>query len=1046
MLPQNKEQQKIYLYRTMYSNATLKYITLIEYKQWLFNNITPVVKLDTLNLDDFKSFSVQKRNELDLIKNDMDKTYTLYNEESNINKKSILLESFKDVENKYKKIVKSFNTLKTFLDNDGFINKYQNIDQDYIDNYFENISKHNIPELKMNNVKVYSDLKANSFYITQKQGQYRSMNIEGDYLPFIIIDVDYDNPELRALQLPKIIEYFKSDSNTLYITKSFSEKGIHIYYNVKWDKEKLTHLEHRYRYALIAKYLTGKVGFNFMDLSMANSVQPEFCQRKPLYINKNATSFEINYPELYTDNIGKYIDYLTSNRNTELNSKLDYTEYDETVNLQNRAYLNYDKHNKLITDEIITVYTGDYELTEKEQVRAIKSRLSKHLSKEYITKRLSEKPSASFYKELLHTLPFFLSCWNLDKNIIYNTLKDLIPNSVNYISALNGLINLKTTKDKVFRNVEHKEISKEYLNNIVKNTVKNTVEVDSVLLNSGEHIDSLMFDSFSNYHMLIADTKTGKTYGIIDWVRKNYIGKCLLIVPVNVLKSEFLSNKEYGLKEFNGKTKIQSGEIYCGTYDAFIMSEYKNDNDLFLIVDEFHTVLTEYYREIMSDCLDILEDKLQKRILLMSATPTFKLDGYTESIVRFKTVQQGELVPFTKIFKKYVLTNLDTNKVNLVYVNNVEKTIQEIYKYYRDEHKMLCKLIISDKNISFLKEYRADLDNPEYTHINTYLTTKVVEVGIGLPQFINNFYINPYNNGSEMGLESFEQLLNRDNRKNLIMSEDRNIHIYLKPDKKYVKADSFIRDDDSVRLHSENYKSRLLEYLTPIKIAYRISPFEMFYKSRYVKYSTSFESLFDIELEKSIKLALKNIELKEYKEMDFNLLKIDRLFDLIYPFKNYASEYVLTEWMKNVDLKMYKYNLETVKLFKEYPEINSDIIKAGTKVDTNKLNEIVKNYRLYLLKTNSDINVKTERKLRIDLLNLFNAEYNNPIYTFNKLRVLGFIEQVNTFEWIKDKHYSKADIKIICAENGLIYKEEVVKFKERQLLINNARCKVMVLN
>jgi len=895
---------------------------------------------------------------------------------------------------------------------------------------------------KANDSKLAISLKNKSYYHIQTTDKLLRLSDDTtvNYYPYIVIDIDHTE-DMDTMTLNTIINYFTTNTSTTYIEKSVSGKGLHIYMYVN---KHLTHKQFRNLYLSITReiLLAVNVEFGFIDTSLSRSVQPVFFSNDKVFANSNPTEFVVS--RLLSDEAELEI-YRTHNNTISLSFIRDVEEFVTSEKQIAKYRIKLDNKNRIIDDSVIN---GDdiLILTKTEQLDVIKSLTKKTLSKDLIDRKNNGKTKHTFHKELLSTVFNLYSRKNLDEKYIIEYLESLCDD-VTYRTELDKRIaaiktynwgNVKKTnavrihknillpsvvevfkkEDTIQEKVDLYLKSDEKINSKTK-TYSKRLFGDNIITEM-DFLENNIFTNFNNKMMLIADTKTGKTYNTIEYYKTK--GVVIFLTPTKKLRDELIEKYNGNLLKSNTSNLDKS--FYVCTYDAFVLNEEVNTmTDINVLVDEVHTLVTEYYRHnIMNLLFTIILNNNYKNTVLMTATPLFDVPGYTKYVIRFDAIKKMKVNIVYTPFLKFVKTNLDTDKVNLVYINNVEEGIQNIYNYYKQDKK-ICKVLISDENESFLEQYHTDIQNPEFSILSTYLTTKVSEVGIGLDDYINCFFINPYSQNDIMSISSLEQLINRDNRLNK-EGDVKNIYYYY--NNKTVK----LMKDGIDRIKDEFHNTEITTEYTNMLLNYFNSNYNCF-KNELTTYSSIHNNRYlelNKELPKNITKDIKAVKTFKYKAMDWDKIRND---------DKKASKYInditslgynierVNEWFSKCTYKEYKQILKLCILKAEYSVVDFDF---NSKWSKNELVDIAKTYCELQLKEKDFLSVKTSKQVALDLLFISNnwRDSSTEVYTFKGLRNTPFEYDKILFK--NDVGYSKEEIKQCCFDNNLDYKKELNNF------------------
>jgi len=925
------------------------------------------------------------------------------------------------------------------------------------------ISRDDVLHFKQNKVKaltakkngdgeLYSRYKlGSSIYLNQANKPRRKKltkdgnSIIFDTLPFFIIDIDnfYGDEKLS------IIEFYKKHPSTLFINHSSSGTGLHVYFAVE-ELTQITHEEFKYYYLSLAKDLTNQSGVFHVDTAMANSVQPSFFTPHNIYKNIEAVPYKFDEDTKKQINnkvphINEYYTYLNSSEGLQLNKNTivgdkdpiisfnKFVEYKKQSILNKSIVINRNKRGEVITQEYKEL-TEDDLLTNEEQNAALTRIFARRFNKTEFNKHIAATPNKTFFNELKYSMPLAVSFKNISND---NVLAFFLgyggtsSYSNKVYSMYNDCINT-IKKDKVYQKTYSTELNTNAVSTIIAGCKKNDVIVDNTtMLKKGDHIADTDYKPV-NFDYIIADTKSGKSYFIIDRLRKLSDKEVkIIIVPTVLLRSEFIN--KYKLELYTSTCMIDNSKIYVGTYDAYIKRQ--NFTNGVIVVDEVHTIITENYRPVMSALYHEIKDKMNK-FILMTATPITEFEGYREKRFRFNTVETSSIKFFVEPFKKYVVDNLDVNKNNLVYFNNVEKGLQYFYEHYKSKG-FLCKLLISEKNESFLKQYRIDQNDENLKPICTYLTTKVIEVGIGIEENLDEVFINATYGDSMMSKEDLTQILNRDNRSNAVITKQRMIYFRIEKNNKRKTGDNFVRGNMKGVGYSLEYKREVSQYMDNVfKNYFDRCGIEYIYDNRYINDNT-FENIIN-------PTELKSVDLKRFKEEDFILAKQDeyKLADLVNALV-LADDTCVKACVKacrkfviDAEYQNYFNALRTVKINIEYDifikELN--INKGRVNITYDELNIFITNIINTLLEDRDILNIDTPYNIKKDIL-----FYLNTSVWKNKGTKLGYYIDgskilpwnVVEFCWVVDHNYTKKEIKVLCLANSLNYQGELLKFKSK---------------
>lgn len=863
---------------------------------------------------------------------------------------------------------------------------------------------------------------------------------------YVVIDVDkIDEMPQGTEQL--IINYFKQLNSCSYIERSGSGNGYHIYLQIN---KYLTHYEFR-RYFLglmVDLYVDSAINYCFVDTAMSRSTQFAFITNDPIYINNDSVD--------YTGHVRVYPNELVYNYLYKMkgNLPLDVENYikDEANILIEQANNNtfkkkdveqlydfVDRKGNVLSEEM---QDGEkIELSKAVQMNAISTLTYKTLNKEIIIKGGTNH---TYHKEIVSVITACFHKINIDRNNVLEHLNSLSENK-KYLKTVEAAFIYysrnfrKQGKLQNFLPVQKKKLNLDYVNKTVLKVEKYVNDNDTIILNKGEKIHlNMLGDLDNNKTYIVADTKTGKTYSTINYFDKSK-DTILFLVPTNKLKTEVIES--YNGVEFTSSSKQLKVGLYVGTYDSFVHYKTKNNGyseiqNVKLIIDEVHTIITEDYRSIMNELFEFINDGGFKTTILMTATPTNEFNDYKKITIKYNEVTKGNLTLFMSSFVNYVIHNLDVDKNNLIYYNDIDK-LQKIYNNFKSKG-LICKLLISDSNISFNKMNSVDMKNPDYKVINTYLTTKVVEVGIGLPEFINAFYINPYQQTSIMGIQSFEQLLNRDNRMDT-MTGERVVNVYVRTSDAKLTATEMMADKLSDRIITPEYKKAMTNYYDDISLNLIVIRFiETIYNSRYISEFTSDINFYD---------DVAFIDRKDFNESDWDKIKKDdvkmenilRVFDKFgYRFnREFVNNYIM-----GIDYITFKENFFLAKIEHKYKRENL-IFDIQQKITSNDLNGKIKQHLNNLVKLEPNLIVESDYKCRTNILRLYNHNFKNDTITFTGVKDFGINYQDKDKTVDLNKCYTNKELKTLCLENGLNYKETVMKFKPSTKLVNKKRIRVL---
>lgn len=922
---------------------------------------------------------------------------------------------------------------------------------------------------------LYQKLKeSSSLYILQSKSFTRAKldeNVSAENLfytptPFIVIDIDNIDSQKRA----KLIEFFKLKPYTLAINYSSSGKGLHVFLKIQWDKPDLNAEMFRRRYVSISLDLTNEFGDYFVDLALANIKQPIFITPHNIfYQNIKGAAYTFSKKVLdvindYDEAAVSYFKFLSSqkglglNKSTDIGSKTELLPFADFKNNFNKEKLKLDriksvwiakdrKGNSIDFSETVT----DYPLTLNEQLRAIGTLTRKSFNPNDVKLALIDKPEKTFNTALNTVLMQTMTYSNIEHQTIFDYLSSFSQHPAfirNLEHQFEWYKNIADRKEKVAY-IERRgyELDTKLLNEKLAFEVTEEDIEGAIVIKSNEKLSNSSNYKPALFDYLIADTRSGKSWTMINWL-KNEADKSkprIIIVPTILLRTD-LSKKEL-LKIMYAEGELNLDEVYVATYDAYVSRLINGKFDATVIVDEVHTIITETYRPKMAILYDAILAK-SSDFILMTATKNAVYEGYHEVYVKFDKVETSELTFFSGNFVGYVVSNIDKDDKVLIYYNNVEKGLQSIYNDLK-KRGIFANVFISENNETFLRNVAKDKLLPEYTESQIYLATKVIEVGIGLDVKLNKIFINPYSGDSVLSKQDITQLINRDNRGN-DTSGSKVVSFYLKKDMYISNGESYVRSNMNTGTYSKSYKKAVKIYKDEVykSINETVTGYPDYVASNkyFVKSKDSSESCEKLEIKDLLKL----------KQLDFeihrsNINKMANLIDAAIidgverlTVMNFIQSCTYSEYMQAIRLNRIK------ALYGEHLKKFEDLT-TSVSMTTSELHSFVKNIVIEKMNQGmSLIDIDTEYNIKSDILFalICRQQRNGASY------VGYYIDGVKrhplipdeVFDWKTDKPYSKSDIKLVCKKHGFTYSVEILKFKERQVLINGKRVKCMYLN
>lgn len=412
-------------------------------------------------------------------------------------------------------------------------------------------------------------------------------------------------------------------------------------------------------------------------------------------------------------------------------------------------------------------------------------------------------------------------------------------------------------------------------------------------------------------HLLIAPTGSGKTYSIINTLKK-FKYKSIFILPnsanVEQAMTEYNIHGAYG--DLSAKEAIEKGNVVVMTWDKVSKLIDTDLSDYILVIDEIHQTYTDTYRKKAIKGLYEVSKKFKGRVDI-TATPNkldFSIYDYiTEYKQEVSTKYNVKL--YNGINTKAIIDILNKSNNGALLFNDTKEL-----SFICDSINKKCEIVTSETKKDS-KLYNAIITNGNMADFSALLNTTTINAGVN----INNPHISDIIIANIKDIGTIKQYVAR--FRNL---ENVNVHIfnnYLDIEKKDYKVYDI-----------EWVIAKNIEKANILKNAYNIA----------CNGSNEFSTL-------GLNISPVNLDSNIYFNKDTNTYEVDTVYIRSQVYSNYYNKrtlegfkILLEEYFENIDV------MDPLKVDEEL-ENEKKIYKHELKVSKEEAIEKLSKYKKILV-------------------------------------------------------------------------------------------------